>query len=183
MRDLERRPSLVGLRSGPQRASRFSPTRGMPSHISGPLCRMVSQTAARARSRRKLKRTTPPTHTASIARFLSSQVNPLAEDKRFELLRVSPTRFPILLLAVRCRSGTCVTRHDGTGRTVPAAAELPRMRRKLRRTDRHSTRQAGPSQTSAGKSNRIAPLARGPSAPAGSQVMIRNRIILCRIIL
>jgi hypothetical protein len=68
--------------------------------------------------------------------FLSSQVNQLAEDKRFELLRVSPTRFPILLMTVRRQPGPCVTRRDGTERTVPATAERPRMRRKLRRTGR-----------------------------------------------
>jgi hypothetical protein len=46
-------------------------------------------------------------------RSLSSLVNQLAEDKRFELLRVSPTRFPIMLLTVQWQSGVCVTRQDG----------------------------------------------------------------------
>jgi hypothetical protein len=49
-------------------------------------------------------------------------------------LRVSPTRFPILLLAIRCLLGAYMTSHYGTERTVPAAAERPGMRRKLRRT-------------------------------------------------
>jgi hypothetical protein len=70
----------------------------------------------------------------AYAMFAFTLVNTLAEDKRFELLRVSPTRFPSLLLAVRQQSGPCVTRHDRTQRTVPTAAERPRMRRKLRRT-------------------------------------------------
>jgi hypothetical protein len=76
----------------------------------------------------------PPTYTAAVDRFLFALLNPLAEDKRFELLRVSPTRFPILLLAVRRWSEAFVTRHDGTGRTVPNDLERQRMRRKLRRT-------------------------------------------------
>ena len=78
----------------------------------------------------------PPTYTAAVDRFLFALLNPLAEDKRFELLRVSPTRFPIMLLTVQRQSGTCVTRCDGTERTVPTGAERPRMRRKLRRTGR-----------------------------------------------
>jgi hypothetical protein len=81
--------------------------------------------------------------------FLSSLVNRLAEDKRFELLRVSPTRFPILWLAVWRQSGPCVTRHDRTRRTVPAAAERPRMRRKLRRTGRRAIRLVMVSRASA----------------------------------
>ncbi len=36
----------------------------------------------------------PPTYTAAVDRLLFTLVSPLAEDKRFELLRVSPTRFP-----------------------------------------------------------------------------------------
>jgi hypothetical protein len=88
----------------------------------------------RCGSGQRLRRVIPPTHTAGIACFLFAQLNQLAEDKRFELLRVSPTRFPSLLLAVRQQSGPSVTRHDGTERTVPDAAERPRMRRKLRRT-------------------------------------------------
>jgi hypothetical protein len=104
---------------------------------------VVSGSACRARavapSMMIAQRATPPPHAASVARFLSSLVRALAEDKRFELLRVSPTRFPILLVTVRRQSGSCVTRHDRTGRTVPAAAGRPRMRRKLRRTARHST--------------------------------------------
>jgi len=90
-------------------------------------------TATRAASQAEMRRATSPTHPAAVARFLFTQLRTLAEDKRFELLRVSPTRFPILLLTVRQWSGACVTRRDGTGRTVPAAAERPRMRRKLRR--------------------------------------------------
>jgi hypothetical protein len=43
----------------------------------------------------------PTAHPTRVAFLVSSLVNPLAEDKRFELLRVSPTRFPILLLTVR----------------------------------------------------------------------------------
>src|SRR5580698_8438844 len=78
---------------------------------------------------------TPSSRTVT-ARLYFRLVGALAEDKRFELLRVSPTRFPILLLAVQRRAGTSVTRHDRTGRTVPAAAERPRVRRKLRRTGR-----------------------------------------------
>jgi hypothetical protein len=86
------------------------------------------------RTRAQLRRATPTIHPAGIARFLSSQIRALAEDKRFELLRVSPTRFPSLLLAVQRRSGMSVTWYYETGRTLPAAAERPRMRRKLRRT-------------------------------------------------
>src|SRR5487761_82878 len=71
-------------------------------------------------------------------------VRALAEDKRFELLRVSPTRFPILLLTVRRESGPYVTRHDGTERTFPVAAERLRMRRKLRRTARRFSPAASP---------------------------------------
>src|SRR5580698_621426 len=74
----------------------------------------------------------PPPQAAPVLPFLL--VKTLAEDKRFELLRASPTRFPILLLTVRRRSGRYVTRHDRTQRTVPAAAERLRMRRRLRRT-------------------------------------------------
>ena len=99
---------------------------------------MVPHTAVRARPQQQLRRAISPTHTAGLARLLFTQLNRLAEDKRFELLSVSPTRFPILLLPVRRQSGPCVTRHDGTGQTVPAAAERPRMRRKLRRTGRVS---------------------------------------------
>jgi hypothetical protein len=136
MRDLERRPSPVGHRSGSQR--RRSPRRSggchrTPAGRSAGWCRRPRRGPGR-----KLRRTTPPTHKAGIARFLFTQLNQLAEDKRFELLRVSPTRFPILLLAVRHRSGPYVTRYDGTERTFPAAAERPRMRRKLRRTGRCS---------------------------------------------
>jgi hypothetical protein len=64
-------------------------------------------------------------------------------------LRVSPTRFPILLATVRPRPGPYVTRRDGTGRTVPAATERPRMRRRLRRTGCHPTRQVTRSRTRA----------------------------------
>jgi hypothetical protein len=41
-----------------------------------------------------MRRTAPAIKTPSTARFLFPQVRALAEDKRFELLRVSPTRFP-----------------------------------------------------------------------------------------
>jgi hypothetical protein len=64
--------------------------------------------------RQQLRRATPPTHPVGLARFLSPEVRALAEDKRFELLRVSPTRFPILLLTVRQGSRLCVTSHDET---------------------------------------------------------------------
>jgi hypothetical protein len=41
-----------------------------------------------------MRRATTTAHAAGIARFLFFEVRALAEDKRFELLRVSPTRFP-----------------------------------------------------------------------------------------
>ena len=86
-----------------------------------------------------MRRATPTGYPAGIVRFLLSQLNALAEDKRFELLRVSPTRFPILLTTVRRKPGPCVTRHDGTRRTIPTAAGRLRMRRRLRRTGRRSS--------------------------------------------
>ena len=82
----------------------------------------------------------PPYLHGTYRPFLFRLVNKLAEDKRFELLRVSPTRFPILLLTVQRQSGPCVTRHDRTERTVPAAAGRPRMRRRLRRRLRRRDR-------------------------------------------
>jgi hypothetical protein len=42
------------------------------------------------RSQQQLRRATPTTHAAGIDRFLFPQLNHLAEDKRFELLRVLP---------------------------------------------------------------------------------------------
>jgi hypothetical protein len=81
------------------------------------------QAAAQRDPGRKLRRATPPTRAAGIARFLFPQLKTLAEDKRFELLRVSPTRFPSLLVLVRRWSGPCVTRRDGTERTVSDVAE------------------------------------------------------------
>jgi hypothetical protein len=117
------------LRQPAKAAAATAPVRTRPQHPAQTPDFLPTRDAISAQVRQRMGRATSPTHTAGIARFLSSLVRSLAEDKRLELLRVSPTRFPILLLAVRHRSGPYVTRYDGTERTFPAAAERPRMRR------------------------------------------------------
>jgi hypothetical protein len=51
--------------------------------------------------RQRLRRAILPTYSAVSPVFYFTKLKRLAEDKRFELLRVSPTRFPILLMSVR----------------------------------------------------------------------------------
>jgi hypothetical protein len=83
-------PAGRGHRPSPQRRRRPSRPRG--SHRSPP--RGPSGRSPEQQLRRKLRRAAPMTKTSGTARFLFLQLRALAEDKRFELLRVSPTRFP-----------------------------------------------------------------------------------------